>query len=61
MSSDALNEDGNDNSTTGIHRLNKNKNKILIEEEAEDVYWGLQEKIGALTLATTMTTTRTTQ
>jgi hypothetical protein len=40
LSSDAVNEDGNDNSTPGIYRLNKNNDKLLIEVEAEDVCMG---------------------
>ncbi len=42
--SDAVNEDGNDNSTSGIHRLNKNNGKLLIEVEAEDVCMGSHGK-----------------
>ncbi len=40
LSSDAVNEDGNDNSTPGIHGLNKTNDKLLIEVEAEDVCKG---------------------
>ncbi len=39
-SSDAVNEVSKDNSTPGIHGLNKNSDKLLIEEEAEDVCVG---------------------
>ena len=37
LSSDFVNEDSNDNSTHGIHGLNKNNDKLLIEVSAEDV------------------------
>ncbi len=37
LSSNAVNEDGNDNSTSGICGLNKNNDKLLIEVEVEDV------------------------
>jgi len=37
LSSDFVNEDSNDNSTPGIHGLNKNNDKLLIEVSAEDV------------------------
>ncbi len=40
LSSDFVNEDGNDNSTPGICGLNKNNDKLLIEVEAEDVCVG---------------------
>jgi len=40
LSNNAVNEDGNNNSTPGIHGLNKNNNIILIEEEAEDACVG---------------------
>jgi hypothetical protein len=40
LSPDAVNEDGNNSSTSGIHELNKNNNKILNSEEAEDAYVG---------------------
>ena len=40
-SSDAVNEDGNENSTPGIHELHKNNDKrILIAVEGEDVCVG---------------------
>jgi hypothetical protein len=39
-SSDAVNDNGNDNSTHGICGLNKNNDKLLIEVEAEDVCVG---------------------
>ncbi len=43
-SSDAVNGDGNDNSTPGICRLNKNNDKPLIEVEAEDIcVWSHRE------------------
>ncbi len=40
LSSDSVDEDGNVNSTPGIHVLNKSKDKLLIEVEAEDVCVG---------------------
>ncbi len=40
MSSNFVNEDGNDNSTPTIRRLNINGNLLLIEVEAEDVCMG---------------------
>ncbi len=40
MSSDAVNEGGNGNSTPGICGLNKNNNKLLIKVEAENVCVG---------------------
>ncbi len=43
LSSDAGNEDGNNNSTTGIHRPT-NDNKIIIEEKAVDACLGLSSK-----------------
>jgi hypothetical protein len=39
-SSDCVSKDGNDNSTPGIHRFNKDDNTLLIEEETEDVCVG---------------------
>ncbi len=44
LKSDAVNEDGNDNSTPGIHGLNKNNDKLLIKMEAEDVCVGSHEE-----------------
>ena len=40
LSSGAVNEDGNDNSTPCICGLSKNNDKLLIEVEAEDVCMG---------------------
>ena len=40
LSLDFVNEADNDNSTPGIHGLNKNNNKLLLEVEAEDVCVG---------------------
>jgi hypothetical protein len=40
LSSDAVNEDCTYNSTPGISGLNKNDNKIMIEEEAENAFGG---------------------
>lgn len=37
LSLDFVNEADNDNSTPGIHGLNKNNDKLLLEVEAEDV------------------------
>ncbi len=43
LSSDAGDEDGNNNSTPGIHGPNNN-DKILIEEKAADVRLGFSRK-----------------
>ncbi len=49
-SSDADNEDGNDNSTPSIHGLNKNNGKLLIEVEAEDVCLGSHGENGRINI-----------
>ncbi len=44
-SPDTVNEDGNNSSTSGIHRLKKNNDKTLINEAAEDAYVGSPREI----------------